>query len=85
MYVRTRFWVETSLSAVTCFLTLLTLVWRDWIEALTGLHPDGGNGSLEWGVVAVFAVPSIFFALLARREFRRTRTGPSSPSPLWRV
>src|SRR6266540_4097970 len=47
---RTRFWTETALAAFTAVLCLLTLVWPAWIEAVSGVDPDGGNGALEWAL-----------------------------------
>ena len=29
-------------------LAVITAIWPDWIERVTGLEPDGGNGSLEF-------------------------------------
>ena len=67
----TRFWIEASLSAANGLLLLLTLFWKDWIEALTGLDPDHHNGSLEWGIAATLLVLTLFFAQLARLEWRQ--------------
>jgi hypothetical protein len=70
--VRRRFWVESALAAVTVFLVLLTLVWRDWIEEVFGVDPDGGNGSFEWLIAVAFVAAAIAFSAGARREWRRT-------------
>jgi len=46
--VRGRFWLETALASLCGFLAVLTLVWRDWIEALTGFdldHPAARSSS----------------------------------------
>jgi hypothetical protein len=56
-------------------LASVTAFWPTWIEALTGLDPDGGNGALEWLVVVVFAVVGVAFGLLARHHFRPARSG----------
>jgi hypothetical protein len=32
-------------------LAVLTIVWPDWIEALTGYDPDQHNGTVEWLIV----------------------------------
>src|SRR5665647_1708023 len=45
--LRTRFWVEATLTPVSGTLTLVTMFWRDWLEAF-GLDPDHGNGTAEW-------------------------------------
>lgn len=68
---RRRFYVELALAVLTGALAILTLITREWIEALTGWDPDHGNGSLEWAIVAVFAAVSIAFSITAWREFSR--------------
>jgi hypothetical protein len=68
---RTRFWIETTFACLTGALTCLTLVTREWIEAITGFDPDHGNGSLEWLIVVCFAAATALFATLALRERRR--------------
>jgi hypothetical protein len=74
-----RFWIEAALAALSGFLFLLTLVWRDWIEAITGYDPDHHNGSAEWAIVAVLLVATIVFGLLARTQWR-TRTADPRPA-----
>jgi hypothetical protein len=65
------FWIELILASVTAFLAVLTLVWHDWIEALTGWDPDHHNGSFERELVIVCFVATMLFSALARREWRR--------------
>jgi uncharacterized membrane protein len=67
------FWIEAVLAGVAGFLTILTLITREWIEAVFGVDPDGGNGSLEWLIVVALAVVTIVLAVLARLEWRRTQ------------
>jgi hypothetical protein len=69
--VRARFWIETGLASLTAGLFLLTLVWRDWIEAAFGFSPDHHNGSLEWIVVGVLFLATAALIALARSEWRR--------------
>lgn len=73
-----RFWVESSLAAATGTMFVVTLFWRDWIEAVFRVDPDHGNGSLEWVIVAVLAVVSAGLALDARLEWRRGRARPAA-------
>jgi DMSO/TMAO reductase YedYZ heme-binding membrane subunit len=69
--VRGRFWLETALASLCGFLAVLTLVWRDWIEALTGFDPDHHSGSLEQSIVIALWVVCIVASALARAEWRR--------------
>ena len=68
--LRTRFWVETVLAAVTGGLFVLTLFWRDWLEVF-GIDPDNHDGSVEWLIVAGLFLLSVAFAASARREWSR--------------
>lgn len=65
------FWAELILASLTAFLTVLTLVWRDWIERVFGFDPDHHGGSFEWEVVIVCCMATVFFGALARRRWRR--------------
>lgn len=71
--VRSRFWLEVILGTVTTILLLVTLVWRDWIEIVFGVEPDGGSGLLEWTIVGVLLVATIALFTLARSEWRRAQ------------
>jgi len=64
-----RFWIEAVLSAVSGCLFVLTLVWRDWIEATTGSDPDRHSGSVEWAIVALLLGATVVFGLLARTRW----------------
>ena len=64
---RTR--VDVVAAAVFGFLTLLTLVVPDWIEVVFKVEPDGGNGSLEWLIVAGMALVTLVCAVDARRTW----------------
>jgi len=75
--VRKRFYAEMGLATLAASLGVLTIWWRDWIEALTGLDPDAHSGSAEWLIVAGLSLVAAACALLARREYRRARTQPA--------
>jgi hypothetical protein len=62
--------LETAIASVAGALGLLTAVWHDWIEALTGWDPDHHNGGLEWLIVAVLFAIAALIGLLARRDRR---------------
>jgi hypothetical protein len=66
-----RFWIQFALSVTSGALFVVTLIWREWIELVTGLDPDGGNGSAEWFIVGVSAVATILFAGLSWHDWRR--------------
>lgn len=70
--VRRRFWWEVGLAAASAVLTIVTLISREWIELLFGVDPDGGDGSLEWLIVAGLAAAALLLAIAARLEWRRT-------------
>jgi hypothetical protein len=72
--VRARFWLESALASLCGLLAVVTLVRRDWIEALTGLDPDHHGGAFEWAIVAGLLVLFVVTARVARAEWRRPRT-----------
>jgi DMSO/TMAO reductase YedYZ heme-binding membrane subunit len=69
--VRARFWLESVLALLCGVLAVVTLVWRDWIERLTGVDPDRHSGALEWAIVAGLLVLTVVIASAARVEWRR--------------
>jgi polyferredoxin len=62
--------LEMAFSALFTVMTVVTVLWPTWIEGLTGLEPDSGDGSAEWGIVAVLALTALVAGLLARRDYR---------------
>ncbi|WP_233860289.1 hypothetical protein [Paraburkholderia sp. HD33-4] len=77
IHLRPVFWVETVLASMTAFLAVLTAIWPDWIEGVSGFDPDRHNGSFEWGIVIVLFATTLVLVIMARREWRRRWT-PSS-------
>jgi hypothetical protein len=69
--VRTRFWIEAGLAVISLLLLVVTLISREWIEIVFGVDPDHGSGSLEWLIVAIAALVTAFFSVIARMEWRR--------------
>jgi hypothetical protein len=67
----TRFWFEAITGVIGLVLFILTLITREWIEALTGWDPDGGNGSLEIGLVFALLAISALSMFVARRDYQR--------------
>src|ERR1051326_2440338 len=46
--------IDLILATVSGALFVLTLTVPDWIEAVFGIDPDGGNGALEFLLAATF-------------------------------
>jgi ABC-type thiamin/hydroxymethylpyrimidine transport system permease subunit len=69
--LRTRLRIEVVLAVISAALCVLTLVFPEWIEELTGLEPDAGSGALEWIIAGIFLVAAVVAAVLARRDYRR--------------
>jgi hypothetical protein len=71
--LRTRVLLQTVLAAAGLVLSLLTMVWPEWIEELFGVEPDGGSGALEWLIALGLLAAAATLALLAHRGRRRLR------------
>jgi hypothetical protein len=69
--LRTRFYPEALTGVITALMFVVTLVRRDWIEALFAIDPDKGNGSVEWLIVGALLVATVALASLATHEWRR--------------
>ena len=63
------FYVMAALSAAAALAGMV--LGAEWIEELTGLHPDAGRGTLEFLLVLVPAVVAVGFGLLGHRALRR--------------
>jgi uncharacterized membrane protein len=69
---RRLFWVEVALAAITGLLALITPIFPDWIEFLSGWDPDQHDGSVELMIVVGLFVVTIVMVALAAIEWRRT-------------
>jgi hypothetical protein len=69
--LRRRLRIEVALAVISAAMCVLTLVFPEWIEALTGLEPDAGSGALEWIIAGVFLVGAVVATVLARHDYRR--------------
>lgn len=71
---------ELVLAVVAALAAIVTAIVPDWIEAVFGVDPDGGDGSLEWIVVAVLAVIALALTVAGWRNARAPAPDPSAPS-----
>jgi len=68
---RRRIGVEAISALISAVLVASTLLRPDWIEWAFGFEPDGGDGTLEWAIVVVFAMVAIGSTFLASARWRR--------------
>jgi hypothetical protein len=71
--IRGRAWGEGAVALVTGAMAIVTLFWRDWIEALTGYDPDHHSGSAEWLIIAGLALVCVLASVTTRAEWRRAQ------------
>jgi uncharacterized membrane protein len=69
---RRLFWIEIALAAITGVLALITPIFPDWIEFVSGWDPDQHDGSVEWMIVIGLFAVTIALIALATIEWRRT-------------
>jgi uncharacterized membrane protein len=75
---RPLFWIEIGLAAITGLLALITPIFPDWIEFVSGWDPDQHNGSVEWMIVVGLFVVTVVMVALAAIEWRRTTATEST-------
>jgi uncharacterized membrane protein len=66
------FWIEAGLAALTGLLALITPIFPDWIEFVSGWDPDQHDGSVERMIVVGLFVVTIAMVAAAVIEWRRT-------------
>jgi hypothetical protein len=71
---RPLFWVEVGLAAITGLLALITPIFPDWIEFVSGWDPDQHDGSVERVIVVGLFIVTIAMVAAATIEWRRTAT-----------
>jgi len=59
------------LASLGSALFILTVAWRDWIEAVCGVDPDRSSGATELVVAGGLLSLALTAAALARAEWRR--------------
>ena len=70
---RTRIRVESAIALLAAFLGVLTVVWKDWIEAVFRVDPDGHSGAAEVGVVLGLFALALLLGAVAGFERQRAR------------
>jgi hypothetical protein len=50
--LRPRLWINSLLAALSGLLCLITPIWPDWIEFISGWDPDQHSGAVEWLIAA---------------------------------
>ncbi len=76
-----RFWIEAGLGLLSSALLAVTLLRPDWIETISGIDPDGGDGAVELALVALLALVAFGSFVLAGANWRRARVSPASRRP----
>jgi hypothetical protein len=74
-----RFRLEVGLAALNALLFVATVAWPEWIEAIFGIEPDHGDGSLEWLILGVTALCAIGASLRARADWRALHDTAEDP------
>ena len=70
--IRRLFWIEIGLGAITGLLALITPIFPDWIEFVSGWDPDQHDGSVEWMIAGGLLLITLAISGLARSEWKRT-------------
>ena len=73
-----RFWQNTVVGAVTGVLSVVTPIWPDWIEAISGWDPDQHDGSAEWMIVTALLIVTVTTLAMAAREWRQMKVAEAS-------
>jgi len=71
--LRYRFWLESAFATVSGVLAAVTTFWYDWIEAVFGVDPDKGNGSVEWLVILILLAITVALVAGAHLEWCRAQ------------
>lgn len=65
-----RIRVEAAVAVFAGTLGIVTVFWRDWIEALAGWDPDRRGGGFEWLIVAVLLAVAVAVGTVSRRHWK---------------
>ena len=70
--------LQLALTVAFGILTILAVAVPMWIEEVSGLSPDGGNGELELLLAIPFGIASLVLGVLTWRTRRQRVAGPQS-------
>lgn len=73
-----QFRVKIAVALIAGILGIMTCIWPDWLELLTGWDPDKHSGLAEWTIVAALFVTSATMSVAAVHEWRRAVAPASS-------
>jgi undecaprenyl pyrophosphate phosphatase UppP len=73
---KVRVGLEAAVALLAGCLSVVTIFWHDWIEALTGWDPDQHSGSAEWLIVVGLLIVAVAVGTAARRHWRQLLTDP---------
>jgi hypothetical protein len=73
-----RFWIPATFACLTGILALITPIFPDWIEAISGWDPDQHDGSVESMIVIGLFIITALLVGLAVVEWRRTAATTSA-------
>ena len=73
-----RLWLKTFIGAGTGVLSVVTPIWPDWIEAVSGWDPDQHDGSAEWMIVTALLLVTATMLAMVAREWQQLKVAKAS-------
>ena len=73
-----RLWLKTFIGAGTGVLSVVTPIWPDWIEAISGWDPDQHDGSAEWMIVTALLIVTVTMLAMVAREWEQLKVAKAS-------
>ena len=73
-----RLWLKTFIGAGTGVLSVVTPIWPDWIEAISGWDPDHHDGSAEWMIVTALLLVTATMLAMVAREWQQLKVAKAS-------
>ena len=71
-------WLKTFIGAGTGVLSVVTPIWPDWIEAISGWDPDQHDGSAEWLIVTALLLVTVTMLAMVAREWQQLKVAKAS-------